>query len=143
MLAGLLQVAAEGLVLAERLGVDRQAFLDLLESGPAAAPLLKMKLPSWRNGDFPPQFQLALMHKDLGLALAAAHEARVPLPATAQVAQTYAAATAGGLGHLDFSAILREVERRGGGPGGESGERAGGGLKVSVPVGAWGALCCG
>ncbi|WP_371413490.1 NAD-binding protein [Thermaerobacter sp. FW80] len=54
---------------------------------------------------------MALMHKDLGLALAAAHEARVPMPATAQVAQTYAAATAGGLGHLDFSAILRAIER--------------------------------
>ncbi|ADU52016.1 3-hydroxyisobutyrate dehydrogenase [Thermaerobacter marianensis DSM 12885] len=111
VLAGLLQVAAEGLVLAERLGVDREAFLDLLEAGPAAAPLIKMKLPAWRSGEFPPQFQLALMHKDLGLALAAAHEAHVPMPATAQVAQTYAAATAGGLGHLDFSAILREIER--------------------------------
>lgn len=114
VLAGFLHAAAEGLVLAERLGVDREAFLDLLEAGPAAAPLIKMKLPAWRQGDFPAQFQLALMHKDLGLALEAAQEARVPLPVTATVAQTYAAATASGLGSLDFGAIVVELARRAG-----------------------------
>lgn len=59
------------------------------------------------------------MHKDLGLALEAAHEVRVPLPVTAAVAETYAAATASGLGSWDFGAVVVELARRVGvtGPG--------------------------
>jgi 3-hydroxyisobutyrate dehydrogenase len=113
VLATVVQAAAEGLRLAQGLGVDPEAFLGLLEAGPAGAPVVRLKAAPLRGEPFAPQFALALMDKDLRLALEAARSAGcLPLPAAEAVAATYRAAVAQGLGAEDFAAIGRAFRPR-------------------------------
>jgi 3-hydroxyisobutyrate dehydrogenase len=57
------------------------------------------------NEDFKPGFMIDLMHKDLGLIMAAGAEFKVPLPLTAVALELYALARAQGLGRKDMSAV--------------------------------------
>lgn len=54
--------------------------------------------------------RVGLHHKDMGIALATARDADVPLTMTGLVAQLIASARARGDGALDHSALLRTIE---------------------------------
>ena len=60
---------------------------------------------------FAPGFQIALHHKDLGIALSEARQAGVSLPATALVDQMMASVRRHGGERLDHSALLTHLER--------------------------------
>jgi 3-hydroxyisobutyrate dehydrogenase len=62
-------------------------------------------------GDLAPGFKLALMHKDLGLALSAGASLGVPLMLTALSHQLYGLLKEEGLGDADFTGILALAER--------------------------------
>jgi len=62
----------------------------------------------------PTQFALALAAKDAGLLLEVAHEAGVPVPVAAEVAQALVAAVEAGLGGRDFTDLVELIERRAG-----------------------------
>ena len=106
---------AEGLVLAEALGLDTARFLDLLMQTPAYSRQMDTKGPKMVQGDFAPAARLAQHRKDVGLILAAAHRAGLELPVSALHAQLLDAAIDAGDGALDNSAIIRQVRRTGSG----------------------------
>lgn len=60
--------------------------------------------------DFTPGFKSRLHAKDLAIVLDTARELDVPLPATALMAQAFAALQSHGAGDLDDSALLSLVE---------------------------------
>ncbi|MDX6554495.1 MAG: hypothetical protein QOD86_690, partial [Miltoncostaeaceae bacterium] len=78
---------AEGLLLAERDGVDRQIALEVMTSSPIGSPMLRARAPLLLDLPEEAWFDIALMHKDIRLARAAAAELGLPLP-SAQVADT-------------------------------------------------------
>jgi 3-hydroxyisobutyrate dehydrogenase len=59
-------------------------------------------------------FRLALMRKDMLLALAEGQRLGVPMPATTASYEVLTSAANAGLGDLDCAAVLAEVERMAG-----------------------------
>ncbi|MDB4898145.1 MAG: 3-hydroxyisobutyrate dehydrogenase [Firmicutes bacterium] len=103
--ATLVSAVAEGLALGERLGLDREQVAAMLGEGPVASPIVKLKAPIMLNEQFAPAFQLKLMEKDLGLALAEAHRLGAALPTASGAHEAYAGARTAGMGELDFAAV--------------------------------------
>lgn len=71
----------EALAFAEKSGVDPQKTLAAVSGGAAGSWQLSNLGPKMIAGDFRPGFMIKLQHKDLRLAIAAAREAGIDLPA--------------------------------------------------------------
>jgi 3-hydroxyisobutyrate dehydrogenase-like beta-hydroxyacid dehydrogenase len=105
-----MQAVAEAVALGEALGLPRDLLFDTLAKTAVVSPVQAAKLASTKRRDYTPQFPLRLMHKDFGLALAAATRAGLSLPAAEAAAAVNAAETANG-GEEDFSAVVRRMEQ--------------------------------
>lgn len=103
---------AEGLVFAERMGLDPAAFLAVARESAAYSQIMDIKGAKMVNGDFAPHGKITQTQKDFGLMLEQAARLGQRLP----LAQTYAdlvrACVAAGEGDLDNSAVIREIRRR-------------------------------
>jgi 3-hydroxyisobutyrate dehydrogenase-like beta-hydroxyacid dehydrogenase len=102
---------AEALTLATKLGVDTQQLLQLVEATMVRSGVVEYKGPFILQRDFTPNFPLRLMHKDIRLALEAAKEARVKLPALETVEEIYEMATEDGHKDEDYAATLTLLEK--------------------------------
>jgi len=102
---------AEALTLATKLGVDPTQLFSLIEATMVRSGVVEYKAPFILQRDFTPNFPLRLMHKDIRLALEAAKEARVKLPALETVEEIYEMATEDGHRDLDYAATLTLLEK--------------------------------
>jgi len=102
---------AEGLVFAERLGLDAETTLTLLKATPAYSRMMDTKGPKMVSGDFEPQARLAQHRKDVGLILEMAARLGQPLPLSEVHRDVLDAAIGAGDGDLDNSALIREIRR--------------------------------
>src|SRR6202167_2134357 len=102
---------AEALTLATKLGVDPKQLVLLIESTMVRSGVVEYNAPFVLQRDFTPNFPLPLMHKDILLALEAAKEARVKLPALESVEEIYELATEEGHRDLDYAATLTLLEK--------------------------------
>ncbi len=105
-----LAAVAEGVVLAARAGLDPDAVVQALGGGAAASWMVAEQAPRMQRRDFAPGFMVRLQQKDLRLALAAAADLGVSLPATALVHQLFAAVEAQGGGALGTQALVIALE---------------------------------
>ena len=118
MILGATMVATcEAFVLADKLGLDAQAFYDIasVSSGQSwsmtsYAPLPGIGPDTPADHDYQGGFAAALMLKDLRLAMAAAQDVGADTPMGAKAAERYEAFAAAGQGGLDFSAIIRTLQ---------------------------------
>lgn len=113
-------VLAEALVLGERLGLDHQAFYDVVSNATGNSWSLSVNAPvpdivpsSPANNEFKPGFASALMLKDLKLAMAAAEDTKTDTVLGRIAEEQYASFVDEGHGGLDFSAIISEVRSKG------------------------------
>lgn len=113
-------VLAEALVLGERLGLEHQAFYDVVSNATGNSWSLSVNAPvpdivpsSPANNDFKPGFASALMLKDLKLAMAAADDTKTDTVLGRIAEEQYASFVDEGHGGLDFSAIISEVRSKG------------------------------
>jgi 3-hydroxyisobutyrate dehydrogenase-like beta-hydroxyacid dehydrogenase len=99
---------AEGLLLAERAGVDRTLAANVMTQSPIGSPMLKAR--SALVFDLPDEawFDVALMQKDLRLALDTAADLQVPLPSTVVADELLSTARDRGYEHRDI-AVLYQV----------------------------------
>ena len=82
VLAVINEAIAEGLVLAERSGIERETAYDVFAGGVVAAPYVLYKREAFvRPEETPVAFTIDLMRKDLRLAFALAENLGVPLAA--------------------------------------------------------------
>ena len=102
---------AEALTLATKLGVDSSQLVSLIEATMVRSGVVDYKAPFVLQRDFTPNFPLRLMHKDIRLALEAAKEVRVKLPALETVEEIYELATEEGQQDLDYAATLTLLEK--------------------------------
>ncbi|TCQ00261.1 3-hydroxyisobutyrate dehydrogenase [Sphingomonas sp. PP-F2F-A104-K0414] len=117
MILGATMIATcEAFVLAEKLGLDAQAFYDIasVSSGQSwsmttYAPLPGIGPDTPADHDYQGGFATALMLKDLRLAMAAAKDVGADTPMGAKAAERYEAFAEAGQGGLDFSAIIRTL----------------------------------
>jgi len=113
MLSGTMSAAlAESMAVAEAAGLDPADTLAVLSEGAAGSRLVKTKIPKMLGRDFSPQFQLALMEKDLRYFLALAQEMDCPAPIAAMVRSQYQGARRADLGKLDVAALFLHVTGR-------------------------------
>ena len=99
---------SEGLVMAERDGVDRKLALDVMTGSPIGSPMLKAREPLVLDLPEDAWFDVGLMHKDIRLALETAKELGVPTPSAAAADEVLSKAEELGYEHRDIAA-LREV----------------------------------
>ena len=111
-LLALVEGLAESVALAERLGVDPAAFLEIIDGGPLGPPYAKMKGTMMIERSYEPSFPLALAAKDAGLALDAAAAAGLELPALRAIRAQLEKAVERGHGDADMAAAV-EASRPG------------------------------
>ncbi len=104
---------SEGLLLAERGGVDPQVAAEAMSNSSIGSPMLKARIPLLL--DLPEQawFDVALMHKDIRLARAAAGELAVPLPTAAVADEMLSRASELGYEHRDLAALHEVLAKTG------------------------------
>jgi 3-hydroxyisobutyrate dehydrogenase-like beta-hydroxyacid dehydrogenase len=97
---------AEGLLLAERSGIDRQLAVDVMTQSPIGSPMLKARAPLLLDLPDDAWFTIGLMQKDVALALETARRLAVPLPAAATADQVLTVARAAGYERRDLAALF-------------------------------------
>ena len=104
-----MQALAEAIALGEKAGVEKGLLLDVLGQTAVLTPGQKSKLENVRREQYPTNFALSLMHKDLSLVLSQAYDLSVSMPATAAAQQMSTAAIAKGM-DADFSIMIQFME---------------------------------
>jgi 3-hydroxyisobutyrate dehydrogenase len=100
------QSMAEITILAEKSGVDRQAFWACINASVMGSLFTRYKTPAYVNLDFTPTFTATLLRKDFDLGLAAAREREVPMPVASLVHQIVQGLVGRGYGEQDFAALI-------------------------------------
>jgi 3-hydroxyisobutyrate dehydrogenase-like beta-hydroxyacid dehydrogenase len=97
---------AEGLLLADRAGVDRERAVEVMTQSPIGSPMLKARAPLVLDLPEDAWFDVGLMQKDIVLALDAARQLGVPLPAAAVADEMLTLARAAGYEHRDIAGLF-------------------------------------
>jgi 3-hydroxyisobutyrate dehydrogenase len=104
-LAVQMQALSEGLLMAERDGVDREVALEVMTESPIGSPMLKARAPLILDLPDDAWFDIDMMHKDIRLALQTADELHVPVPSARAADQALTEADELGYGHRDLAAL--------------------------------------
>ncbi len=108
-IAGLLQGLAEGMLFAQKAGLDGAAVLDVISKGAAGSWQMENRGRTMLAGTFDFGFAVDWMRKDLGICLDEADRNGAPLPVTAQVDQFYKDLQAMGAGRWDTSSLIERL----------------------------------
>ena len=106
-----INAVAEGLLFAARAGADPAKVRQALMGGLATSRILEVHGERMIQRSVQPGFRIALHQKDLNLALGAAKQLNLALPATAQAQQLFSACIAHGGAGWDHSGIVRALEQ--------------------------------
>jgi 3-hydroxyisobutyrate dehydrogenase-like beta-hydroxyacid dehydrogenase len=98
---------SEGVLLAERGGVDRSLALDVLTHSAIASPMLQARAPLLL--ELPPEawFDVTMMQKDLELALESGRDEGLVMPATTVTDTVLTMARSAGYEHGDIAVLFR------------------------------------
>jgi 3-hydroxyisobutyrate dehydrogenase-like beta-hydroxyacid dehydrogenase len=97
---------SEGLLIAEKGGIDKEVAVEAMLNSVIASPMIKYRGPfvlGHPEGDA--WFDCNMMQKDMLLALDAGREYGVPMPTTAVANELLTAARGMGIDHYDFSIV--------------------------------------
>jgi 3-hydroxyisobutyrate dehydrogenase-like beta-hydroxyacid dehydrogenase len=97
---------SEGVLLAERGGIDPKLAIDVLCASAIGSPMLRARGPLLLDRPDEAWFDVRLMQKDVGLALAQGRSLQVPLPSAAIANELLTAARALGYGERDIVAVF-------------------------------------
>lgn len=100
---------SEGVLLAERGGIDRGKAIDVMAGSAIGSPMLKARAPFLLNLPETSWFTLDLLHKDIRLALAMGSEVKSPLPVARAADETLARAHDAGFGRQDIAAAFEAL----------------------------------
>jgi 3-hydroxyisobutyrate dehydrogenase len=120
--------AAEALALAERIGLDAQRMLQVIEQSSAQSWIGTDRMARALAGDYAPRAHTSLLAKDTTLALELAQRAQVQPPLGGVAQALFARACADGLDSLDDASLLTLMRRLFGG------ERADGSVSTGAIV---------
>ena len=114
MLGIVTQAMAEITVLAEKGGIERNAWLAFLNDSVMGSMFTRYKSPAFVNLDFTPTFTPTLLRKDFDLGMQAAYEHDVSMPVSALVTELVKATIGAGYENQDFAVLLLEAARASG-----------------------------
>jgi 3-hydroxyisobutyrate dehydrogenase-like beta-hydroxyacid dehydrogenase len=107
---------AEGLLLAERAGVDRKLAVEVMTESAIGSPMLKARAALVLDLPDEAWFDVGLMQKDVALALDTARQLRVPLPSAAAADELLTVARALGYERRDLAALFEVLAQLAGEP---------------------------
>ena len=102
---------SEGLLMAERDGVDRERALEVMTESPIGSPMLKARAPLVFDLPDDAWFDIGLMHKDIRLALETADQLHVPLPSAHAADEVLTEAGELGYEHRDIAALYEVLAK--------------------------------
>jgi len=105
-------VLAEGLVFAERLGLDPKSFLDVARQSAAYSQVMDIKGAKMVSGEYSPQGFIHQSLKDFRLIVEQAASRGQEMPLASVNAAVLEACVKRGEGERDNSAVIEEVRRR-------------------------------
>jgi 3-hydroxyisobutyrate dehydrogenase len=109
ILAGTFMGVAEGMVLGMKAGLDMQKVTEAISGGAAGSWVLSNRAMNMVNNTYPLGFRTRLHHKDLRIALEAARDLGVTLPASALMDQIENGIIGRGYGDEDMSGMARTL----------------------------------
>ncbi|MDQ1536126.1 MAG: hypothetical protein QOE58_519 [Actinomycetota bacterium] len=98
---------SEGVLLAERGGIDPDLAVEVLTHSAIGSPMLQARAPMLLEQPEQAWFDVKMMRKDLGLTLTTARELEVPLPSTAVADELFSTAATLGYEHRDIAVLFR------------------------------------
>jgi 3-hydroxyisobutyrate dehydrogenase-like beta-hydroxyacid dehydrogenase len=102
---------SEGLLLAQRDGIDPHLAAKVMSDSAIGSTMLKARVRLVLDLPDEAWFDIALMHKDIRLALATAREEGVPLPSAGVADELLGRATELGYEHRDIAATFEVLQR--------------------------------
>jgi 3-hydroxyisobutyrate dehydrogenase-like beta-hydroxyacid dehydrogenase len=105
---------SEGVLLAEKSGIDRKTAVEVLLNSVIASPMVKYRGPFVLDMPDEAWFDVSMMQKDLLLALEMGRQLDVPLPSTALTNEMLTAARGMGLADKDFAVLFEVLARMAG-----------------------------
>ena len=109
-----LEALSEGLVLAQKAGLDLSTVMEVVKVADFRSPLLVSNGQNILKRNFSPSFALKLMLKDADLIEKFADSLESPIPALRIVEKNLESAVALGFGEENASAIIRALEKEAG-----------------------------
>src|SRR5437773_7683364 len=109
-----LEALGEGLVLAQKAGLDLKTVMEVVKVADFRSPLLVSNGQNILKRDFSPSFALKLMLKDAGLIKKFGQSLESPIPALGVVEKNLASAVALGFGTENASALVKALEKEAG-----------------------------
>jgi 3-hydroxyisobutyrate dehydrogenase-like beta-hydroxyacid dehydrogenase len=102
---------SEGMLLAERGGIKPALAAHVMATSSIGSPMLAARVPLLLDLPADAWFDVALMHKDIRLALQQAHALRLMLPAATATDRELATADQLGYAHRDIAALHEVLDR--------------------------------
>lgn len=102
---------SEGLLLAERDGIDPSLAAKIMADSPIGSPMLKLRSPLILNPPDETWFDIGLMHKDVRLARQAGARLGTPLPSAAVADEVLSKAEDLGYTHHDIASVHELLKR--------------------------------
>jgi 3-hydroxyisobutyrate dehydrogenase-like beta-hydroxyacid dehydrogenase len=102
---------SEGLLLAQRDGVDPHLAAEVMTDSPIGSPMLKARVPLVLDRPDETWFDVSLMHKDIRLALQTGREQEVPLPSAGAADKVLSRAAELGFEHRDIASMFEVLGR--------------------------------
>jgi 3-hydroxyisobutyrate dehydrogenase len=102
---------AEAMAMIERSGLDRAKALEILANGAPGSPLVKAVSTRMTTPDFPPNFLLRLMAKDLGYAIQEGGKLSVELVTAKAALEDFQRAIGAGHGEKDIAAVVEPFRK--------------------------------
>jgi 3-hydroxyisobutyrate dehydrogenase-like beta-hydroxyacid dehydrogenase len=109
-----MEALSEGLVLAQKAGLDLNTVMEVVKVADFCSPLLVSNGHNILKRDFSTSFALKLMHKDAGLIEKFADVLNSPVPALRVAATNLGSAVTLGFGKENASALIKTLERQAG-----------------------------
>ena len=110
-LAAQMLAFSEGVLLAERGGIERELAVEVIGESAVGSPFLRARSPLVLDLPDEPWFDVELAHKDIRLALATGEHDDVPLPSAALADEWLSTATSLGYGHRDIASLFEVLAR--------------------------------
>jgi 3-hydroxyisobutyrate dehydrogenase-like beta-hydroxyacid dehydrogenase len=115
-LAAQMLAFSEGLLLAERGGIDPELAARAMTASAIGSPMLQARAQLALAPLERAWFDVTLMHKDIRLALDAARASRIPLPTASAAEHMLSLAEEMGYGHRDIASLFQVLTAAGGEP---------------------------
>jgi 3-hydroxyisobutyrate dehydrogenase-like beta-hydroxyacid dehydrogenase len=109
-----MEALAEGLVLAQKAGLDLKTVMEVVKVADFRSPLLVSNGQNILKRDFSTSFALKLMLKDAGIIGKFGESLQSPIPALRVVEKNLASAVGLGFGNENASALIKTLEKEAG-----------------------------